>query len=670
MSSGSVSTSRPSPPGNSVANTICELARHVRERGGEHLTDPLVHLVHDGQQVAPGGLEVLELGGQELVALLQRGELLQRQRVHPAEQREVLLGRAAPGAPGRPGRTAPAAAGGSPRPASRTRPSGAAPAPRCPGRTRRPGRRRRSRGLGDPLAPAARSAAALGAGHLVAVHRVGQPFQLAGQPGGSSPHLVQRALALGPRRRRGVPLRLGGGAARRAITAQRRARRPRARRRPPRRRAPGPAGRLGARPGRALGRRGAAQRVGPAGDRAGPLLARSAAPAGPPSPRPGPRCTRLGGRVALVACPAPPSSGSARPRPAAARRRRARRAPRPGAASARVPALRSRSASSRGRAQRLLQPAESLRRGGALRVGRAAASRAASTSASRAASSARAPSSAGRIEASSCSTGLDGCPRLVDRGLHLDQRSAPPPEPADGAGARRAGRRRGSRPTSSGSVGHDRPGRGQVVDHHHVRQHRGHRGGAARRGLDQIGRPARAPGGGCRRRCVQRRLAGARRPPTSSDGPAGRPARSRSQWRAPPRPRSATATASASSPSAAATAARAQARPQQPGQPTRARRRRWSGQQRAGSRPVAAMPSDSASTRARQCAQLLLGLPLPGRPARRPACGPARARRPRPRTARRGRGRRRPAPPASARAACQLVLGVLGPLAPPRPARR
>ncbi len=41
-------------------------------------------------------LEVLELLGEELVALLQRGELLQRERVDLAELRQLALGRAQP----------------------------------------------------------------------------------------------------------------------------------------------------------------------------------------------------------------------------------------------------------------------------------------------------------------------------------------------------------------------------------------------------------------------------------------------------------------------------------------------------------------------------------------------------------------------------------------------
>ena len=55
-------------------------------------------------------LEVLELLGEELVPLLQRGELLQRQRVHLAQQRSAPARRRAAASPARPARTAPARA--------------------------------------------------------------------------------------------------------------------------------------------------------------------------------------------------------------------------------------------------------------------------------------------------------------------------------------------------------------------------------------------------------------------------------------------------------------------------------------------------------------------------------------------------------------------------------
>ena len=56
-----------------------ELRGGVLEGLGEHLLDALVHFLDDVQQVLAAGFEVLELGAEELVAFLQRGEFLQRQ---------------------------------------------------------------------------------------------------------------------------------------------------------------------------------------------------------------------------------------------------------------------------------------------------------------------------------------------------------------------------------------------------------------------------------------------------------------------------------------------------------------------------------------------------------------------------------------------------------------
>ena len=52
----------------------------------------VVDVGDDVEQVLAGRLDVLELGGQEVVALLQRGELLQRQRIDPAQLVELALG--------------------------------------------------------------------------------------------------------------------------------------------------------------------------------------------------------------------------------------------------------------------------------------------------------------------------------------------------------------------------------------------------------------------------------------------------------------------------------------------------------------------------------------------------------------------------------------------------
>src|SRR6266511_46549 len=64
-----------------------ELAGHVLERLAEHLADPLVDGPDDLEQVAAALLEVLELAGQEGVALLQRPELLEGERVQATVQR-------------------------------------------------------------------------------------------------------------------------------------------------------------------------------------------------------------------------------------------------------------------------------------------------------------------------------------------------------------------------------------------------------------------------------------------------------------------------------------------------------------------------------------------------------------------------------------------------------
>jgi hypothetical protein len=54
-----------------------ELRRRVQVGLGEDLLDPLVDFADDVEQVALGGAEVLELGGEEGVALLEGGELLE-----------------------------------------------------------------------------------------------------------------------------------------------------------------------------------------------------------------------------------------------------------------------------------------------------------------------------------------------------------------------------------------------------------------------------------------------------------------------------------------------------------------------------------------------------------------------------------------------------------------
>ena len=96
MLSGSVRTSRPSPPGNSRCEDPLELRRGVLERLGEDPLDALVDLLDDVEQVALGVLEVLELLGEELVPLLEGGELLEGERVDAPERVQLALGLAQP----------------------------------------------------------------------------------------------------------------------------------------------------------------------------------------------------------------------------------------------------------------------------------------------------------------------------------------------------------------------------------------------------------------------------------------------------------------------------------------------------------------------------------------------------------------------------------------------
>ncbi len=69
-----------------------ELAFHVGVGLGEHLQDAVVDVGDDVEQILARALDVLELGRQEVVALLQRGELLERQWVDPAQFGEFTLG--------------------------------------------------------------------------------------------------------------------------------------------------------------------------------------------------------------------------------------------------------------------------------------------------------------------------------------------------------------------------------------------------------------------------------------------------------------------------------------------------------------------------------------------------------------------------------------------------
>ena len=73
-----------------------ELLGRVAEGLGEGLLDPFVDLLDDVEQVALGPLEVLELRGEEGMALLERGELLEGEGVDPAEGGELAFGRPQP----------------------------------------------------------------------------------------------------------------------------------------------------------------------------------------------------------------------------------------------------------------------------------------------------------------------------------------------------------------------------------------------------------------------------------------------------------------------------------------------------------------------------------------------------------------------------------------------
>ena len=317
-SSGSVRISRPVAAREERGEDALELPLHVGEGGGEHVVDPLVDLADDGEQVAPGGLEVLELGGQEAVPLLQRRELLQRQRVDLAEGGEVALGL------GRPPLLDGAVVG------HRVR----------LGLPRRLGggdllRRRRDRRGGPVLGEEGGQVDAvllgraalqrldavplLGAGDLVAVHLVGQPVEVGGGRADAGAHLEQLGLRASCGR---TPARPAPRPPARARSRARRAPSPRrrARRRP--RRLPAPA-----RPGRrppARGRRapggpgGAATRPGRAGrGRVPRRCGRRAAPRSRPGGRRRPR--RAAGRAPRWR--APPPSARPRRRPAAARAR-------------------------------------------------------------------------------------------------------------------------------------------------------------------------------------------------------------------------------------------------------------------------------------------------------------------------------------------------------------
>ena len=64
---------------------------HVGRGGGERRHDLVVERAHHLVQLPPGAADVVDLRLELLVALLQRRELLERQRVHRAERRQLAL---------------------------------------------------------------------------------------------------------------------------------------------------------------------------------------------------------------------------------------------------------------------------------------------------------------------------------------------------------------------------------------------------------------------------------------------------------------------------------------------------------------------------------------------------------------------------------------------------
>ena len=83
---------QPVPPGNSTGNTWSKAAFVSSKAAAKMSCILLVDLVDDRQQVLAGRRQVGQLLGEELVPLLERRELLEGERVDPAELRELALG--------------------------------------------------------------------------------------------------------------------------------------------------------------------------------------------------------------------------------------------------------------------------------------------------------------------------------------------------------------------------------------------------------------------------------------------------------------------------------------------------------------------------------------------------------------------------------------------------
>ena len=90
-SSGSVSSSRPDPPGNSVENRRSKCSLHVGERALEDRDDLAVDGADHAGELAAARLHVLELLLQEPVALLERVVLLERERVDRPHEPQLAV---------------------------------------------------------------------------------------------------------------------------------------------------------------------------------------------------------------------------------------------------------------------------------------------------------------------------------------------------------------------------------------------------------------------------------------------------------------------------------------------------------------------------------------------------------------------------------------------------
>ncbi len=88
--------------GEQCGEHAAKFAFHVYERVIEHLQDAGVNIGDDAQQILAGSLDILELGGQEIVALLQGSKLFERQRVDPAQLGKRTLGAFGPALLGNP----------------------------------------------------------------------------------------------------------------------------------------------------------------------------------------------------------------------------------------------------------------------------------------------------------------------------------------------------------------------------------------------------------------------------------------------------------------------------------------------------------------------------------------------------------------------------------------